>query len=77
MSTRVAAMARVNFLHNWHRNSGRWWNDAHPPILNRNLERDARQKRSTQSKEARRRDAIKAISEGTEMANATYDELTA
>jgi MFS family permease len=36
--------------------------------------RDARQKRSTQSKEARRRDAIKAISEETEMASATYDE---
>src|SRR5260370_39171295 len=36
--------------------------------------RDARQKRSTQSKEARRRDAIKAISEETEMASATYHE---
>src|SRR5216683_956691 len=36
--------------------------------------RDARQKRSTQSKEARRRDAIKAISEETGMASATYHE---
>src|SRR5260370_1834042 len=60
-------------LHNRRRNSGRW--RKYPPILNQESRtRDARQKRSTQCKEARGRDAIKAISEGTEMASATYDE---